>query len=172
MTETPERTVMTSLDECRELTDISPAPEASGLRSTALVQVEATIDKVPAQGWLLVAQRPEGLCLIDSPLEPAATLGGYYRADFQYSWSAEARPLTFRLQAQERRYQMLDEEEVDESERAAQSDESDESEEPGLADQTCVRYAYAVIDGRFTRTSASETEGPCDESFVNDSRAR
>jgi hypothetical protein len=168
MSEAPERNVLTGVEQCHELTDTASAPAAAGIGATAVLEVDALVDDVPAQGWFLFAQSEQGLCLVDSPLEPAATLGGYYRADFASSWSAETTPPKFRLQAHERRFQPVDEEEAEES-TSSDSEDGDgdrddpdtQASEPGLAEELCKQYTYTVAQGRFTRTEASEADGPC-----------
>jgi hypothetical protein len=149
--------------ECGDLSDVAPAAASSGIRTTAIIRADGLLHEAPSQGWFLVAERPDGYCLIDSPLKPDWQHGGWFEADFKTRWDDSRTPARLYLEAHQILHEELDEAEHEDFERQWAAGTS--TIDPAKADyagEQCMRFSYDVSEGKFTRLTAEYTEGACE----------
>jgi hypothetical protein len=122
-----------------------PAPAAARVRATSIVNLIASEDTILRHGAAyLVAQLPEGLCLVDEVLSWNKS---YSSMQFATHWSSTDERL--HVQAHRTVYMILDQEELSSGESNVESEE-------------CVRLEYQVVGARFTRVGERSTPGACD----------
>jgi hypothetical protein len=128
-------------------TALQPAPAASGVRATAIVNLVASEDMTARHGAsYLVAQLDTGLCLVDELL---AWDKSYSSAEYSTRWSGSGERPRLLVQAERSIYLILGQEEL------ASGESNVESEE-------CVRLEYEVVGGRFARVVQRSAPGSCD----------
>jgi len=166
--------VLTKIDKCNPLELETPAPERSGILSTAVLGVDGTMGDasgVPDPGaidgirdqalssgsWFLVAKREDGYCLVDSLLPPDGGLG-FFTYDFTMAWTHAASSPVLQIHAHSAYHLELDEQEVEDMIRAKTPEGQDGFD---VAAESCRHYTYKVSEGRFTRVRAREAEGAC-----------
>lgn len=124
-----------------------PAPPDSGALQIAMVEMVAGPEtRIALDSSYLVAQYPEGWCLVDVVLDWNQR-PGYVENDFHIRWEPRADGARLHLQAHRVLHEPLD--------QAAEEGASDVSYEH------CDRYVYDVSQGRFTRADQEKKEGAC-----------
>ena len=130
-------------------TSRAKAPEGSGLTATSMLHLVAGPEMTILFGaTYLVADFPEGSCLVDTVLDWERRVG-YFDTDFQTRW--EAAPGGFRFYVDGHR---VTHEPVDR-----------DAEEEDMSDVTsdyCDRTVYEVVNGRFTRLTHKSAPGTCE----------
>jgi hypothetical protein len=124
-----------------------PAPGGSGVIGTAALDMIAGPEMMAAFGGsYLVAELPEGYCLVDVALDWTQRHGSF-ETDFRTRWEAHDGRFRFHVDAHRVMHEPLD--------REDQESTSDGSGEH------CVRSVYEVSGGRFTRVRRESQRGPC-----------
>jgi hypothetical protein len=111
----------------------------------------------PFDAWFLVAEYPEGYCVIDSLIDPEWPRGGYISADFTFGWSKTAEnPAKLETFAHMAYHEPMDEDEVEHANPAFGGEDGID-----VAYHGCFHYRFEVRDGRFQRVLADWKERPC-----------
>ena len=128
-------------------TPSEPAPPASGVRATSLVNIVASEEGATQLGaTYLVAELAEGRCIVDSVLSWA---GSYADTEAATRWESPAEaPARLHVRAHRTTFTVLDQEEL-------------ERGEPNVASEVCARRSYEVASGRFTLLEHTEAASAC-----------
>lgn len=128
-------------------TQTEPAPPASGVRATSFLDVVAGEDGAMQLGAsYLVAELPEGRCIVDAVLSWA---GSHSDTELSARWDTSAEsPARLHVRAHRTTFTVLEQEELARGESNVMS-------------EICARRSYAVAGGRFTLVEHSEAPGTC-----------
>ena len=140
-----EQETVSMVERCGDPVASIAAPSGSALSSVMIVNVVGELGEVPAEGSYLVAQRPDGLCLVDRVLTMEWYHGGHFETDFDLQFS-DAQHLTVRAHRLKR--VPLDQQQP--AEKGADIDW-----------EACDQLQYERSDAGLRRTQARSEEGAC-----------
>jgi hypothetical protein len=131
---------------CGELGSDEVAPEGSGIRRVAVVNVDGSLNGESGQGSYLVAEREGGFCVIDQAVGWQTIQDGYLDTDSRLAWRADEGKVLLSVRTQALRF-------------------NDDEDEDGanVRGALCRDAEYALDRGRFLPVRERAVNEPCDD---------
>ncbi|MET0284881.1 MAG: hypothetical protein ABW352_10435 [Polyangiales bacterium] len=131
---------------CGELGTYETAPEQSGVKRVAVVNVDGSLDGESGQGSYLVAEREGGFCLVDQMVRWQPIPDGYLDTDSRLAWRSDEGKTLLSVRTQALRF-------------------NDDEDEDGanVRGATCRDAEYALDGGRFVAVREHAVNEPCND---------
>ncbi|HEX5657984.1 MAG TPA: hypothetical protein VFX59_12350 [Polyangiales bacterium] len=131
---------------CGELGSFETAPESSGIKRVAVVNVDGSLDGESGQGSYLVAEREGGFCIVDQAVHWTALPDGYLDTDSRLAWREDQGKTLLSVRTQALRF-------------------NDDEDEDGanVRGALCRDAEYALDGGRFVAVRERAVNEPCDD---------
>jgi hypothetical protein len=131
---------------CGELGTFETAPEDSGIKRVAVVNVDGSLDGESGQGSYLVAEREGGFCIVDQAVHWTPLPEGYLDTDSRLAWREDQGKTLLSVRTQ-----------------ALHFNDDEDEDGANVRGALCRDAEYALDGGRFVSVRERAVNEPCDD---------